>query len=347
MLDTFLASLNPMLTLFTCMIIGFALKKTNVLPESASKIMSKLIIWVFYPALSFSTMARYFTVDTIKMHASNMAMFAVGLASAIAIAFLLAPLFVKEKCYERGIYLYALTFANSGYMGDPLVQAIFGDNILSYYKMACLPLSIAIYTWGASCLVPSDKGGKGDLIKKILNPPLVAMLVGSALGIILGFVGTDGSAPTAYDAIFPSFIIQTLDSLKSCMGPTAMLLAGVTVANYSPARMFKNKKVYIATALRLIFIPSVIFAVMFGVKELINLIFGASIDNTAILLIFFAIATPLGLNTIVYPEAYGGDPEIGASMAMISHTLCVITIPIMFALLCMIFGQNTWLPLQI
>ena len=97
MLDTFLASLNPMLSLFMCMIIGFALKKTNVLPESASKIMSKLIIWVFYPALSFSTMARYFTVDTIKMHASNMAMFAVGLAAAIAIAFLLAPLFVKEN----------------------------------------------------------------------------------------------------------------------------------------------------------------------------------------------------------------------------------------------------------
>ena len=347
MLNTFLATLNPMLTLFMCMIIGFALKKTNVLPESASKIMSKLIIWVFYPALSFSTMARYFTIETIKLHAANMGMFSVGLACSIAIAFLLAPLFVKEKCYERGIYLYALTFANSGYMGDPLVQAIFGDSILSYYKMACLPISIAIYTWGASCLVPSDKSNKGNLIKKIFNPPLVAMLVGSTLGIILGIIGTDGSAPTTYDALFPTFIRGTLDSLKSCMGPTAMLLAGVTVANYSPVRMFKNKKVYVATALRLIFIPAVVLVAMFGVKELINLIFGTSIDNTPILLIFFAIATPLGLNTIVYPEAYGGDPETGASMAMISHTLCVITIPIMFALFYMIFGQNTWLTLTI
>ena len=67
-----------------------------------------------------------------------------------------------------------------------------------------------------------------------------------------------------------------------------------------------------------------------GVKELINLVFKAAIDNTSILLIFFAIATPLGLNTIVYPEAYGGDPETGASMAMISHTLSVITIPLMY-----------------
>ncbi|MBE6644857.1 MAG: hypothetical protein E7612_05700 [Ruminococcaceae bacterium] len=345
MLDIFFAALNPMLSLFICMLIGFLLKKTNILPSNSSKIMSKLVVWVFYPALSFSTMARHFTLSTLKIHASNISMFLVGLAAAIGISILIAPLFVKEKCYERGIYLYALAFANSGYMGDPLVQAIFGDNILSYYKLACIPLSIAIYTWGMSNLVPSDKSS-GSFIKKIMNPPLIAMLIGCLVGIVCGLlVDIPDGVATAYDAAFPSFIIGTLDSLKSCMGPTAMLLAGITVANYDLAGMFKKKKVYVATALRLIFIPTIIFAIMFGVKELFNLIFDASVDNTAILLIFFAIATPLGLNTIVFPEAYGGDPETGASMAMISHTLCVITIPIMFTLLCTILGYNTWLPI--
>ena len=272
-------------------------------------------------------------------------MFTVALAFAIGISFLLAPRFIKEKNYYLGIYLYALAFGNSGYMGDPLVQAIFGDSVLSYYKMACLPISIAIYTWGASCLIPSDKNG-GGFIKKIMTPPMVAMLIGSVFGIILGLFGTPTGALTAYDGYFPTFIIDTVDSLGKCMGPTAMLLAGVTVANYELKHMFKDKKIYVATALRLILIPSVIFAAMFGVKELINLIFETSIDNTSILLFFFAVATPLGLNTIVFPEAYGGDPETGASMAMISHTLCVITIPIMFTLLYMIFGGNTWLPLQ-
>ena len=41
-------------------------------------------------------------------------------------------------------------------------------------------------------------------------------------------------------------------------------------------------------------------------------------------------ATPMGLNTIVFPAAYGGDTETGASMAMISHTLSVVTIPLMY-----------------
>ena len=73
--------------------------------------------------------------------------------------------------------------------------------------------------------------------------------------------------------------------------------------------------------------------------------FNIAIDNTAVILLFFAYATPLGLNTIVFPEAYGGDPKTGASMALISHTLCVITIPIMFALISLLFGDNTYLTL--
>lgn len=35
------------------------------------------------------------------------------------------------------------------------------------------------------------------------------------------------------------------------------------------------------------------------------------------------------LNTIVYPAAYEGDTKTGVSM-MISHTLSVITIPLMY-----------------
>ena len=39
---------------------------------------------------------------------------------------------------------------------------------------------------------------------------------------------------------------------------------------------------------------------------------------------------------VVFPAAYGGDPSTGASMALISHTLSVLTIPVMYALLNML-----------
>ena len=315
-----------MLTLFLCIAVGFVLRKTELLPHDAGKVMAKLITWVFYPALCFTTMATYCTVQTLSTHATNILLSVCGVAIAMGIAIPLSHLFVREKSAERGIYAYALAFANSAYMGDPLVLALFGDEMLSYYKMYCLPITITIYIWGISVLVP-HKEGKQNPFKKLLNPPMVAML----LGIVAGLTGLGAHLPT--------FLVSTLDSLKGCMGPTAMLLVGFTVASYPMREMLSKKGVYVASILRLTAIPAVIIATLFALKTLANHAFGLAIDNTMLFLSFFAIATPLGLNTVVFPESFGGNPKTGASMALISHTLGVLTLPLLFALMTLLFGK--------
>ena len=342
MLKSFLYTLTPMLTMFLFIVIGFVLKKKNILSENASQTMAKLVTWVFFPALCFSTMSRYFTLNILTTHVKNLSIGFIALFFALTISILISRFFAKKGEYELGVYQYALAFANSGYVGDPLVLSLFGEEALSYYKIAALPITIAIYTWGVSRLVPSKSSSKKDVFKKLLTPPIVALFAGMLVGIIAGLVIKDvPQSSTAYDTLFPAFFTNTVDTLKSCVGPMAMLLAGVTVAKFNISEMFNKKKVYIATALRLIVIPTVIIALIFGMKTLANLIFGLNIDNTAILLLFFALATPLGLNTVVFPEAYGRDAKTGASMALISHTLCVITIPLMFMLATYLLSDNS------
>lgn len=336
MIETFLATLTPMLTLFFCIAVGFIMGKSKILPNNAGKVMAKLETWVFCPALNFYTMSRFCTVSNIGTNATNVILSCFGVALALGIAIPLSRLFVRTKCSERGVYAYALAFANSGYIGDPVVQALFGDEMLSYYKLYCLPISILIYTWGISVLVPSGEKQENP-IKKILNAPTVALLIGIVVGISgLGSYIHDPALASTYGL---QFITKALDALKSCMGPVAMLLAGFTISNYSFVGMLKNKKVYVATALRLFLIPAIIIAFLFGLKEAANAAFGLSIGNTVLFLSYFAVGAPLGLNTVVFPEAYGGNPETGASMAMISHTLCVISIPLMYALMVTLFGS--------
>ncbi len=325
MLDTFLATLTPMLTLFICMAIGFAACKTKILPENSAKVMAKMETWIFCPALSFVTMARNCTVQTIGAHAINITISLFSVMLALGISIFLARFFVKNKCAERGVYMYALAFANSGYVGDPLILALFGEVALSYYKLFCLPLSITIYTWGISVLVPSTENKK-SVFRKLLNAPTVALL----LGIVFGLSGLG--------AMLPAPVLGTLDSLKACMGPVGMLLAGFTVAKYNLPAMLKNRRVYIATALRLTAIPTVIIAALYGFKALLSLALATPIDNTVLFLAFFALAAPLGLNTVIFPESFGGDPKTGAAMTMISHTICVLTIPILLAAMVAIFG---------
>ena len=329
-METFFATLVPMLTLFVCIAAGFTSYKFKLLPENASSVIAKMEMWIFCPALCISTMIRYCTVESISAHATNVAFATVFVVISLSIAIPLSCLLVRKNTPERGVFAYALAFANTGYLGDPVIQTLFGDEVLSYYKLFCLPISIAIYTWGLSVLVPKTEAGKrGSVIKSIFNAPMVATLIGMAAGLL------------GAERYIPSFVMNTLDTLKVCMGPLAMILAGITIARYNIFGMLKKGKVYIVTLLRLVVIPVIHVALLLLLKTVLNAMFSLQIGNSVLFLAFFASASALGLNTVVFPEAYGGNPETGASMALISHTLAVITIPLLYALMVAIFGPMT------
>lgn len=325
MVETILAMLSPMATLFLCIVIGFALRKLNIIPDNSAKVMAKMENWIFCPALSFYTMSSFFTLQNLSLHSVNIIFGCIAVGVSVAIAIPLSCAFVKKKCYDRNVYRYALAIANIGYMGDPIVLTLFGSEALAYYKIFYLPFSIVIYIWGISILVPKESRSRNP-IKNIFNPPTIALFIGILFGL------------TGIKRYLPAFIIDTIVSLKNCMGPVAMLLAGVTIANYNFLGMITKKKVYVVSLFRLIVLPLLIVSIMFGCKELISIIFNLKVSNNVLYYVLFATATPVGMNTIMFPETFGGDPESGASMVMISHTLCVLTIPIMYALATTVFG---------
>ena len=328
-MKVFLATLLPMLTLFICIAIGFLAGKSKLLPDNASKTLAKTEMWIFCPALNFMTMIRFFTIDSIGTHSVNLVLAMVCVALAVGIAIPLSHVFVKEKSPERGVYAYALAFANTAYMGDPIILALFGEVALSFYKVFTLPYSMVIYSWGINALIPNTQE-KSGFLKRMINAPTVAMILGMVVGL------------SGLGAYLPEFLTDALDTLKTCMGPVAMLLAGITISKYKFSSMLKKGKVYLATALRLVVLPAIAVSFLFALKCLVGTLFNFDMGNNVLFLAFVATATPLGLNTVVFPEAYGGNPETGASMTMISHTLCIISIPIMYALMVALFDTPSF-----
>ena len=317
MLSTFKATLSPMLVMFLCIVIGFVLNKKKLCPENSASVLSKLENNVLIPALVINTFMKYCTVASLKEQYKLVLLSVLAVLIAIALAYPLCRLFEKSG-YKQNIYRYAMAFGNFGFMGNAIVPAILGSEALYNYMLFTLPLNIAVYTWGASILIPKeskpDDGKKQNPLLRLLNPAMVSI----ALGAVLGLTGAE--------AVIPAFITTTLGNLAACMGPLAMVLTGFVIGGYDVMALIKNKKVYAASFLRLFILPALFIGLM--------LLLGA--DDQTVTYALFAYATPLGLNTVVFPAAYGGDTSTGASMAMISHTVCVVTIPLMYALLLMI-----------
>lgn len=309
MSQVFMATLSPMLMMFACMVIGFILNKKKLCPDNTVTVLSKLETYVLAPALTVNTFSKYCTVASLSRQYQMILYCLLAFTIAVLLAFGLAPFFTG-KGYGRNIYRYALTFGNFGFMGNAIVPAIFGEEALYFYMLFTLPLSLAVYTWGIASLIPRANG-KQNPLKNLLNPSVFAVAIGAVIGL------------TGIYPYVPDFVFSTLSGLGSCMGPIAMVLTGFLIANYSFKSLLSDKKVYIAAVLRLFILPALFI--------LILKLLGA--DETSLVMCLFAFATPLGLNTVIFPAAYGGDTTTGASMAMISHTVCVITIPVMYLLL--------------
>ena len=312
-MEVFLLTLNQMLVLFIFIVLGFILKKKNILPESTSVTLARLETYLFLPALNFGNMMEKCSVQAFKDNLSYITYGGVLILLAVLIAYPMSHIFVKgsdsnpKLSYQRNVYKYAFTFANYGYVGNFIVLGIWGAEGLFKFQMLSMIPTVVCNTWGLSVLVPAGEK-KQSIFKSLLTPPIIALV----LGIVAGFLNLS--------EYIPAFAQTALSNASACMGPVGMVLAGVVIAGYDFKKLLVNKKVYLISLFRLVIIPSVFAGLLTA--------FGVSKEIITYVLIFFA--GPLGLNTIIFPAAYGGDPETGASMAMISHTLSVITIPLMY-----------------
>lgn len=317
-MEVFNLTLNQMLMLFLLIVAGFLLRKKNILPESSGTTMSRMETYIFSPALNLFNAMTNCTVESLKENSVLILYGGLLYVLAVLLSYPASKFLVRKakgdpkREYLCDIYKYAFAFGNFGFLGNAVVLGIWGSEALFSYNMFNLCGTLLCNSWGLYVLIPKDQGN--SLMKNIVSgftkPPVIALFAGMILGLL------------NLKPYMPQFILSALSNASSCMGPVAMLLAGFVIGGYKFKSMFNDPKVYIMTALRLIVIP--------GIMALSLIFFGAS--ELIVTLALVAFAAPIGLNTIVFPAAYGGDTKPGASMAMISHTLSVITLPLMYLL---------------
>lgn len=308
-------TLNQMAFLFSFILLGYILSKWNLVPDNAQTTLSKLENYLFIPALVLGTFIDNFTVATLST-AWKLLLSSLILAGVMIVISAGAVRLCSKDKYEQNIFLYGLVFSNFGFMGNAIVSALFPEVFLEYIIFT-LVLWTLIYLWGAPVLLIGDNEKNAKLsqrLKSFLNPMFICMLVGMAIGLL--------------NIQLPAFIGSAVSAASSCMSPVAMLLTGMTLAKYDLGKILRIKSVYLVTFFRLIAYP----ALFLGIGLLAKLTDLFAFDETFYICALCTLAMPLGLNTIVIPSAYGKDTTIASGMALVSHLLGCITIPIIFAL---------------
>ena len=307
-MEIFSATLGQTAVLFVFIVLGYMLMRCRLLPDNAQTVLSKLENLVCIPALVLGTFISNFTVEKVTM-ARDLLLFSLILQGVSILLSVPMAKLCSRDAYERRIYRYGLCFANFGFMGNAVVSALFPD-IFMEYLIFTLPMWSLIYLWGAPVLLMADGGrvSARQRLKSFVNP----MFVCTILGMIIGLTGLK----------MPAFLTAAVTSAGNCMTPLAMLLTGMTVAQFDLKKVLSITGVYRATALRLLVFPALILAFLLV----------CPLPRTFAVCAVCALSMPLGLNTIIIPAAYGKDTRVAAGMALVSHIISCVTIPAVFML---------------
>ena len=303
-MTTFFTSLGQISYLFLLIGAGFLVMKLCKLPPNATNVLSKLVTTLFMPALILTNFMDNFTVSRLSSAWQYALAGVIVVSLSIVLAKLIAHISGKDD-YHRKIHTYCLAFSNFGFMGTAVVSTLMPDLFMSYLIL-CTPMWIVNYSWAVpALLIPSEKK-RGFSFKNLLNPLFIAMLIGIFIGLT--------RLP------IPQFVDVSIEALSKCMSPSTMLLTGMCVAKIDIKRVLKIKSIYALSVIRLILIPSIFLFIL----SIIKIDYGVSLCVLAVL------SMPLGLNSVVIPEAHGQDTSEASGMAIVSHLASALTIPLMF-----------------
>lgn len=287
--------------LFTIVVLGYALCKLGYMGDKFDQKLSSIVIDVTCPALILSS------VMGAELPDRSLILPLLGIGFLTYILLLVfgfwVPRFVAKSRDEQGMIGFALMFANVGFIGYPIVSAIFGPKAVFYAALLNIPNTFFIFTAGVM-LVKGEHNMKSLSAKVLFSPAMIAAFVAALM--------------VAFGVRTPDIIARPVTMVGNITIPAALMVIGSSMARLPLKEIIGSPKVYVASLLRLVVVPlSVYFLFRFcGVSDVINNI------NTVI------IAMPVASYGTMFCLKYGRNPSLMTEMTFVTTLGSILTIPL-------------------
>lgn len=298
--------IEKILSLSLMMAMGFLLVKCRVVRAEVSRGLSAISLYLIMPCVILSS----FQVDYSPAVRDGLLL---ALAAAVGIhsLLILGNLILKRLLKLDPVEQTSVIYSNAGNLIIPLVTAILGKEWVIYSSAFLAVQLILLWSHGKAVLC----GERGFSFKKIAtNFNMIAI----AIGIVLFFM----------QFRLPSFLGDAVDSMASIVGPVAMLVIGMTMADMDLKELFSYKRMWLVAGLRLIAVPLIVICLLkfTGIQKLVP-------DGEKILLVtLLATATPQASTICQFAQVFGKNEKYASAINVITTIGCVVTIPLMVML---------------
>lgn len=297
-------TVNQLLVMAIYMLLGYLLRRLNVLSKAGSRDFAGLLVKVIIPAVIVNSFCEEF---------SSRRLVQLGESTLLALGLLLLSMLVAQILYPgKALENFSAAFSNAGFMGIPLVRAVLGEEALLFVVPFVALLNLLQWTYGVDKICErKQKKSFAALFRELLwNPPMIAICAG-----LLLFLCRWGN-------MLPAAVSTTIRGVCALNMPLAMMVLGIYLAEEDLLSVFSQPVIYGVSLTRLILIP------LLSLALLSVLPFPQEIRQAILL----CAAAPVGANVAVYAQLYGKDAAYASKMVVLSTMMSLITLPLITAL---------------
>lgn len=291
--------LNQTLIMLILIIVGIICKKTKIITDDGNKELSKLVLTVVNPIVILMAYQTDYKPQLVKNLLIAFGLSILSYIILIVAAYLLIP---QKDGRETQIERFSAIYSNCGFMGIPLVNALFGSEGIFYLTAFLTVFNLVVWTHGI-ILISGERNLK-NIVKVFYSPVIISIV----LGIIMFFA----------QIRLPDIITDSLNFISNLNTPLAMIVSGVTIADTKILKLLKKPGIYYVSFLKLILLPLILIAVfsLFNVNEQVRIT------------VLVAASAPAAAMCTLQCIRYEKNSLYASEIFAASTILSVVTLPI-------------------
>lgn len=293
--------------LFVLIFIGYFVGKTGLVCKESAPDLSALVLNVTMPVTIFLSVVSQAGSSSMGRDFLIIPFIAVFHFASLLFGLLATRVFCVPP-EKRGTWLFNCVFSNNGFMGLPLALSVFGDRGLFVMVLGNMVSNLLLFSIGTKMLTEHVPNADRISVKKMF---LTNINFAVAAGLVFA----------VFHIPLPEIASSLLGYLGNISSGLSMLVVGLSLSRMSVLVVFRDKKMFILTALRLLAIP----LITIGVLKVLPV----SMDPLVKSILIMSAALPSAAAQSMIAEQYHGDLEASGQAVFLTTLFAVITVPVM------------------
>lgn len=299
--------LSSVISLFLIMLVGVYGSRRGIITQEINNGLINVLIDIILPFMVISSFTSTFDIS-IKSNLAKGFYYSLFtyLILIISSYILLRPI----KGDKRTIIHFANVFTNTGYIGFPVLNSIYGAEGVVYGSIFNMFFVIFVWTYGLKLFKGHiDKVQlRKEIIKTLLNPSIIAVVIGVLIVL--------------FNIELPKIINNSINSVGSISGPLSMIIIGVIVSKSRIGNNFRDWKLYYGLTIKMVVLPLILIFV--------SLLIDRSVVSNSVIII---ASMPAAAMTSIFAESYNKEEDFASIIVLLTTLLSVISIPILVRIL--------------